>query len=231
MAVLQPVARQHHHRPVHARDDVEGDHRAPRRAVVDVGAGLGRLPAQLDLLAGRDERECAAAERAGRRVEVDVVIEDVALRVLQRELDVVALVADHQRPRNRAVEGQHVEHGAVVVDLPLVLDGGELHLDDLRPAARDLLMGRHEGRGDKLLLHPGKAAQVHFAGRGQLDRDRGRGGAEGAPHLQNVAPVHVQHGWCLLLDGCPNACARRARTRIAPQASPSDRSRRRPLSA
>ena len=191
MAVLEAVSRQHHDGAVHAGDDVEGDHRAARRAVIDVGARLGRLIAQLDLLAWRDEREAAAAERAGRRMEVDIVLEDVARRVLERELDVVAHVADHQRPRDPAVERQRVEHGAVVVDLPPVLGGGELHLDDLRAARGDLLVRRDVGRGDELLLDPREAAQVHLAGRGHHDGGRGRGNAQRAADLQNVTPVHM----------------------------------------
>ena len=38
-AVLQAVARQHHHGAVHAGDDMPGDHRAARGAVIDEHAG------------------------------------------------------------------------------------------------------------------------------------------------------------------------------------------------
>ena len=222
VAVLEAVSRQHHDGAVHAGDDVEGDHRAARRAVIDVGARLGRLKAQLDLLAWRDEREAAAAERAGRRMEVDIVLEDVARRVLERELDVVAHVADHQRPRDPAVERQRVEHGAVVVDLPPVLGGGELHLDDLRAARGDLLMGRDVGRSDELLLDPREAAHVRRAGRGHDNGSHGGCGTQGAADLQKITPVHLQHGWCLLVGCCLNASHGCARMRIGSSTSHGD---------
>ena len=87
-----------------------------RRAVIDEDAGAGRLEAQRHLLAGIDQRQPAAAERAGRGVEVDVVRHLVAGGVDQRELDVVALVHDHQRAGQPAVVGHGPHLGAVVVD-------------------------------------------------------------------------------------------------------------------
>ncbi len=63
-----------------------GDH-SFGRAVIDEGSAAGRLEAQLHLLAGVDEGQRAAAQRAGGGVEVDVVRVGVSREVGQRDLD------------------------------------------------------------------------------------------------------------------------------------------------
>ena len=202
VAVLQPVPRQHHDRAVHAGHDMVGDHDSARCAVVDEGARLGRLPAQHDLLARLDERKAAAAESARGRMEVDIVLHDVGFGVLQRELDIVTLVADHQRTRNRAVERQRVDDGSVIVDLALLLVDGQLHFDDFRAAGRNLLVLRRERRGDKLLLDPRQAVDVGLDGciarRGLHDGAQGRHGAQGAAGPKELASVQLKHGSRLL---------------------------------
>ena len=201
-AVPEPVPGQHHHRPAHAGDHVVGDHHPARRAVIDVGAGLGRLPAQHHLLARLDQSEPAAAERAGRGVEVDIVVHLVGRRVLQSELDIVAFVADHQRPRDRPVIGKRVDLGAVVVDDPLLLVHGELDLDDLRTPRVVLVVFRRERRRDERLpdplhaLHVGLRRGVAF--RRHHHRAHGPHRAQRAAGLENLSPVELLHGWCLL---------------------------------
>ena len=179
-----------------------GDHHPARRAVIDVGAGLGRLPAEHHLLARLDQGEPAAAERAGRGVEVDIVVHLVGRRVLEGELDIVALVADHQRPRDRPVIRQRVDLGAVVVDHPLLLVHGELDLDDLGAARVVLVVFGRERRRDELLLDPLEAlrALLHRGlalGRHHHGAHRPHG-AQRASGLENLTPVELLHGWCLL---------------------------------
>ena len=119
-----------------------GDHRPLRRAVIDEHAGARRLEAQRHFLARIDVGELAAAEPAGRGVEVDVVVECVGRRIDEGELEIVAFVDDHQRPGDRAVVGEGVDLRAVVVDHVLLLDDRHLEGDDLRSAAGRLLVRR-----------------------------------------------------------------------------------------
>ena len=122
--------------------------------------------------------------------------------VLQRELDIVALVADHQRSGDRPVEGRGVDLGAVVVDHPLLLRGDQLDLDDLRTARVVLVVVGREGRGDERLLDPLHAAHLGlyrgFALGRHHDRTHGRHGAQGAAGPQKLASVQLKHGSCLL---------------------------------
>ena len=197
--VLETVSRQHHDRAVHAGHHVVRDHLPARRAVVDVRPRLGRLPAEHDLLARLHEREAAAAQRPRRRMEIDVVGEDVSFGILQREFDVVALVADHQGARNGTVERERVDDGAVVVDLPLVLDGREFDLDDLGATGCHDLVGGRMRRGEELLFHPRQV--VHFGGGGGVGChghhhrvDAGRGAKCTPASPEQLTSVHVEHG-------------------------------------
>ena len=133
-----------------------GNHRPARGAVIDEGAGARRLPAQHHLFAGIDHGELAAAERAGRRMEIDIVRHRVGVGIDQRQLDVVALMHHHQRSRHRAVEGHGVERGALVVDHHLLLLDPERELHDLGTLPGGLLVRMHEGRRDQLDLLSGQ---------------------------------------------------------------------------
>ena len=140
-----------------------GDHRAARRAVIDEGAGARRLPAQHHLLAGIDQRQLAAAERAGCRMEVDIVRHLVGGGIDQLHFDIVALVHHHQRARHRAVEGHGLERGALVVDHHLLLLDRERELHDLGALLGGLLVRMHEGRRDQFDFLPG---QLEFRAEG-----------------------------------------------------------------
>ena len=74
------------------------NHRSTRCAVIDESARLNRLPAEHDLFARLYVCKGSTAERTSRCMKVDVVLEEIAIRILQREFYVVTLVADDQRP-------------------------------------------------------------------------------------------------------------------------------------
>ena len=170
-----------------------GDHRPLRRAVIDEHAGARRLEAQRHFLAGIDVGERAAAQRAGRSVEVDVVVERVGRRIDQRELEIVALVDDHQRAGDRAVVGEGVDLRPVVVDHVLLLDDRHLEGDDLRTAARRLLVRMDEGRRDELDFAARQIGGLLRHRRQRLQHGgRARGGAGGQKQI-----AAVEHGWLL----------------------------------
>ena len=168
-----------------------GDHRSARGAVIDEHAGPRRLPAQHDLLARVDQRQRTATERARCGMEIDVVRHRVGGRVDQGQLDIVALVHDHQRSGHRAVEGHGLEGGALLVDHHLLFLDHELELHDLRALLGRLFVRMHERRGDQVDL---LARQLEvFGNSGSRKHHRGdgcteHGGAAG------------QHGSLLRLD-------------------------------
>ena len=175
LAVLQSVARQHHHGAVHAGHDVPGDH-AFRRAVIDERAGAGGLPAQHHLFAGIDVGQRAAAESTGRRMQVDVVRHRVGVGIDQRHLDVVAFMHHHHRSRHRAVERHRLELGAGVVDDDFLFLDRQFELDDLRAFLGGLLVRMHEGRRHQF---DGLARQLEVVVRqgGSCGEEGGDGGA------------------------------------------------------
>ena len=109
---------------------MEGHHGPARCAVVDEHTGPGGLEAQDHLLARVDLCQVTAAERARRRVEIDVVHHRVPGGVDERELHVVVLVHDDDRARHATVEGHRLHEGAAG-DLHLLLFHDEADLDDL----------------------------------------------------------------------------------------------------
>ena len=81
LVAAQSITRQDHGRAVHAGDDVPRDHRAAGRAVITEDAGTHGLEAQPHLLARIDEGHRAAAQPAGRVMELDVVRQRIGVRI------------------------------------------------------------------------------------------------------------------------------------------------------
>src|SRR5262249_14989552 len=158
---------------VHARADLPGTHPPARRAVVDEHARTRRLPAQHHLFARIDQREPAAAQRPGRGVEVDVVRHGTGDGIDQRDLDVIALVDDHQWSGDRAVERHRLQLGAGFVDDDLLLLGHQCELENLRSLPGRLFVRMHEGRRHELDLLPW---QLAILGRGRPRKDDSRKG-------------------------------------------------------
>ncbi len=94
-------------------------------------------------------------------MEVDVVIEAVALWILQGQLHIVPLMDDDQRSGDGAVERHRLNLGAVVVDYHGLLFDDQTHLDHLRRANRFLIVGRNERRRNQFLAHVLKKIDVH----------------------------------------------------------------------
>ena len=93
----------------------------------------------------------------------------------QRELQVVALVHDHQRAGQPAVVGHRPHLGAGIVDDDLLLDDVHGELDDLRRGSGCLLVGMHQRRLHQLDLDVFEAGDVLAAGGGE---DRGPTGSD-----------------------------------------------------
>ncbi|CDX56300.1 Copper-containing nitrite reductase (modular protein) [Mesorhizobium plurifarium] len=146
LLVLQAVARQDHHRAAHPRHDMPRDHRAARGAMIDERPRPGRLEAERHLLARVDQRQRAATESAGRRMEVDIVGERVGIGIDQRELEIVAFMHDHQRARDGAIVSHGIELRAVGVDDHRLLLDLHGELDDLGAALGHLIVSVHERR-------------------------------------------------------------------------------------
>ena len=159
--VMQAFLRQHRDGAVHAVHHVPRNHRAARSAVIHEGARLGGLPAHLHLLTRLDVGQIASTQRARGGMEVDVVHQLVLGQVLQRQLDVVTLVNDDHRARNRAVEGER-PHEDARLNLDFLLFDEHLDLHHARRLRRRQAVLRNERRLDQLLLH---ALQLRNAGR------------------------------------------------------------------
>jgi hypothetical protein len=91
-----------------------GDHLAARGTVVHEEARLNGSPFEANFFTRRDHRQAAATQRAGRRMEVDVVRHRVGRftepnrvrsSVDQRQVHPVPLEHDGHRTRNAVVEG------------------------------------------------------------------------------------------------------------------------------
>ena len=136
------------------------DHRPARCAVVDEHPRPCGAEPQLHLFARVHQRQRAATKGAGGGVEVDIVRQRVGFRIDQRQLDVIVLVNDHQRARNRAIIGHRLNGRAVVVDDDLFFFDGQSELDHFRAARRDLLVCVHKRRAHQLHLAPRQGGQV-----------------------------------------------------------------------
>ena len=99
-------------------------------------------------------------------MKVDIVPEDIALRILQRELNVVSLVADDQRTWNGVVEHEGLDFGTGRVDHPLAFVDDKLHLDNLRAACGDLLVLGNERGVDQFLPDAWQSTNVGLSGGG-----------------------------------------------------------------
>ena len=139
--------------------DVPGHHGSAGGAVIDEHAGLGRPETQHHLLAGSDVGQRSAAQSADGRVEVDVVQQNVAGRVDQRQLHVVALVDHDHGPGHGTVEGKgpHEDTGR---DLDLLLLDLHADFDDPGFAVVDLLVLGEEGRSNQFLGNALQCADV-----------------------------------------------------------------------
>ena len=127
---------------------------------------------------------------AGGGVEVDVVVELVGRRIDQRQLEIVALVDDHQRAGDRAVVGEGVDLRPVVVDHDLLLDDRHLEGDDFGPAARRLLVRMNERRRDERDFAARQIDGLFGHRRHSLQHGGGaRGGAGGQKQI-----AAVEHG-------------------------------------
>ena len=195
--ILQPVAWQHHDAARHPRHHMPRDHRTAWRAVIDKDAWSRCLEPQHRLFAGVHQGQRPATQCARRRMKIDVVLHRVFGRVEQRQLDIVALVDNHHRAGNRAVEGHRLQPG-VFIDLNFLLDDPHLEFDDFRACGRHLIMRMHEGGCDQLDLATGQRRKVDrcgtgvgrsFLGVGGFD-DKGRGRNEGPPHQRCAAGEH-----------------------------------------
>ena len=165
------------------------DHRAARRAVINERAGAGGLPAQHDLLARIDQRQRAAAEPAGRGMEVDIVRHRVGGGIDQRHFDVIALVHHHQRTRHRAVERHGVKRGALIVDDDLLLFDHEFELHDLGTLFGGLFVRVHKRRRHQIDV---LTRQVEIVGkRGGRQQEGCGGGAEhgGSAGEHRIVPL------------------------------------------
>ena len=165
LSVGQTFAGQDHDGAVHPMHDVIGNHLAARGAVIDEDARLRGFEAQHCLLTGTDERQPSTAQCARGCVEIDIVLHQVFRRVLERQLDVVVLMADDQRTGNRTVECTGPDFGASVIDSPTHLFSGHCDFDHLRPAGCDLIVFWNERRGDKIKLEARKSGDVPFGHR------------------------------------------------------------------
>ena len=170
--VFQALARQHHDGAVHAVGDVPGHHAAARRTVVDEHARLRCPEAQHGVLSGRHSRQVAAAERADRGVEVDVVQHGVTGRIDQRELHVVALVHHDDGTGDRAVERERPHEGAGR-HLYFLFLHDHAHGNHAGRAGANLLVSREARGRDRFLRDPFQTADVHrFPGFGAAPIER-----------------------------------------------------------
>ena len=143
--------------------------------MIDEDAGARRLEAQRHLLAGIDQRQPAAAERAGGGVEIDVVRHLVGGRVDQGELHVVALVHHHQRTGQPAVVGHGPHLGAGIVDDDLLLDDVHGVFDHLGCSGGRLLVGMDQRRLHQVDADVFEAGDVLAGGGGEDRRPAGGG--------------------------------------------------------
>ena len=89
-------------------------------------------------------------------MKINIVRHRVGLGIDKRNLDVIALVHDHQRARDRTVEGHGLKLRPHVVDDNSLLLNREAEFHDLRALLGHLLVRMHEWRRDKLDLLPGQ---------------------------------------------------------------------------
>lgn len=131
-------------------------------------------------------------------MQVDVVLQRVFRRIVDGQLDVVALVHHHQGAGNRTVEGQRLNPG-VIGHLHFLLDERHLEFDDLGAGGGDLFMLMHERRCNQLDLAAGQGRKVDWFGPGDgrsrlgsggLD-DIGGSGGEGRTHLGCTSGEHL----------------------------------------
>jgi hypothetical protein len=134
--------------------------------MIDEDAGARGLEAQLHLLARIDEGQRAAAEPAGRGMEIDVVGERVGVRIDQCQLEIVVLVHDHHRARHRTVVGHRLQGRAVLVDDHRLLLDGHGEFDDLGTTLGHLVVCVDERRRDELHLLARQSADLGFARNG-----------------------------------------------------------------
>ena len=132
-------------------------------------------------------------------MEIDVVGEDVSFGILQREFDVVPLVADHQRA------GMEPLNESALMTVPL---SSISRWSSTAVSSTSMTLGAtgcHEfvggcmRRGEELLFHPWQV--VHFGGGGgvgchghhhRVDAGRGAKCAPASP--EQLTSVHVEHG-------------------------------------
>src|SRR6185295_9138652 len=129
-----------------------GNHRTARNAVVDEHTGAGGLPTQHGLLSWVDQRQVPAARCSRGCMEIDIVQHRVGVGIDERYLDIVSLVHDHERRRDRPVEAHRPKFRAPVVDYNLLLLDDEPKFHDLGALLGRLLVGMHVRRCDEIDL-------------------------------------------------------------------------------
>src|SRR5215470_12932918 len=85
-------------------------------------------------------------------MEIDIVLHRIGLGVDERHLDIVTLVHDQERSRNRAVEGHGLKLGALIIDDNLLLLRHEPEFHDLWTLLGLLLVRVHEWWRDEFDL-------------------------------------------------------------------------------